>query len=90
MTGPVISLDSQRLKCRPTPGCRGCEVRMDHTRCYPHQLAALAARLRADQVKHAGDLLIPAQDLSETWSEALAVLDAITAECLTPTGRTAQ
>lgn len=88
MTAPVISLDSQRLKRRPAPGCQRCEARTDGTRCFPHQLDALAVRLRTERAEHEGELLIPADDLAETWAEALAVLDGITAECLTPTERT--
>ncbi len=90
MTAPVISLDSQRLKRRPAPGCIRCEARSDGVRCYPHQLEALAIRLRSDRADHADELLIPADDLAETWAEALTVLDGITAECLTPMERTAR
>lgn len=90
MSAPVISLDSQRRKRRPAAGCQRCEARDDGTRCYPHQLEALAIRLREDRAEHEGELLIPADDLAETWADALAVLDGITAECLTPMERTAK
>lgn len=90
MTAPIVDLASQRLKRRPAPGCTRCEHRTDGTRCFPHQLEALAIRLRSDQADHAGELLIAADDLAETWADALAVLDGITAECLTPMERTAK
>ncbi len=90
MTAPIVDLDSQRLKRRPAPGCTRCDHRTDSTRCFPHQLDALATRLRADRADHAGELLIPAQDLAETWADALAVLDGITAECISPMERKAK
>lgn len=82
MTGTVVSLDAERRNRRPVAGCQRCEARRGG-RCYPHQLADLADRLRDHDVGDA--LLIPSEELVDVLADVLGVLDGITHECLTPT-----
>ena len=83
MTRPVASLDAERLK-RRRPDCERCARRADGMPCVPHRIDGLANRLR--EAAEPGALLIPA----EVLTDALDVLDGVTAECLNPTEKTAR
>ena len=48
--------------------------------CPPHQLAALASRLRTTREAHAGELLITCDDFAAAITDALTVLDRIVSD----------
>lgn len=71
----VLYLDQARRLRNPRCLCRDGWV------CYPHRIADLADRLRllaAETTSTA--LLVPADQLEDTLTDALAVLDSITRE----------
>ena len=78
MTGNVVNLASRRIARQAATGCPGCTTRK---LCYPHRLDALAARLRGAQPGR-DSLLVAACDVDAMVTDALEVLDGITAECL--------
>lgn len=72
----VLDLDRARRLRNPRCLCREGWV------CYPHRVADLADRLRLASAANTstGALLVPAQDLDDALTDALSVLDGITAE----------
>ena len=69
-------------------GCSNCASRSDGQLCYPHRLDSLADRLRNDLAATRDELLVPSSAVAESLADALAVLNGITDECLTPTDLT--
>ena len=87
MTAPVASLAAERLK-RRRPDCERCSRRADGLPCVPHRLDALAHRLR--EAEDPDVLLVPAEDHRAVLADALAVIDGVTSECLSPAERNAR
>lgn len=84
----VIALSSHRRKRNPTATEDGCCCHGDHV-CYPHRVAAVAKSLREAPSALEGDAWVMRVDVYRLLSDALAELEAITAETL-PDERTAR
>lgn len=82
MTATVISLDSRRPQPTTAATCPACQYRRDGSECYPHRLDSLAGRLRGHFNSTAAELLVDRALLATALTDAIAVLDGITHECL--------
>lgn len=87
MTATVVSLASHRRRAQAAATCRACRPEQGFV-CYPHQLAALADRVRATRDDLDG-LLVEREVVEQVAADVLAVIARVTADYL-PDERTAR
>lgn len=87
MTATVVSLASHRRRAQTAATCRACRPERGFV-CYPHQLAALADRVRATRDDLDG-LLVDREVVEQVAADVLAVIARVTADYL-PDERTAR
>lgn len=82
MTGTVVFLASHRRNHSPAVTCKACRPDSGWV-CYPHQLAALADRVRAAHEALDPDvLLVSRAEVDRLTSDVLAVIQRVTADYL--------